>query len=37
MLGFIGDHFFYLPLAAAAVFMVLMISVSIEDALRGRG
>jgi hypothetical protein len=36
MLGFIGDHFFVLPLAAAALFMAVVGFVSIEDATRER-
>ena len=36
MLGFIGDHFIVLPIAAAALFMVVVSFVSIEDALRHR-
>ncbi len=34
MLGFFGDHFLIIPLAACAVFIVVMGFVSIEDALR---
>jgi len=34
MLGFIGDHFFVIPLAGAALFMIVVGFVSIEDALR---
>jgi hypothetical protein len=32
MLAFIGDHFFVLPLAAAALFMAVVSFVAIEDA-----
>lgn len=34
MLGFIGDHFFVLPIAAALLFMAVTSFVAIEDALR---
>ena len=33
MLSFIGDHFFYIPLGAAALFMAVVGYVSIENAL----
>ena len=36
MLGFFGDHFLYIPVAGALLFMVVMIGVSIEEAVRGR-
>ncbi len=32
MLAFIGDHFFVVPLAAAALFMAVVSFVAIEDA-----
>ncbi len=34
MIGFIGDHYLYLPVAAAALFMLVVSVVSIEDAFR---
>lgn len=34
MLGFIGDHFFVIPIAAAMLFMAVVTFVSIEDAMR---
>lgn len=36
MLGFFGDHFLYIPIAGAAVFMALMIGVTVEERLRSR-
>lgn len=35
MLGFIGDHYMVLPIAAALLFMAVVGWVSVEDALRG--
>ncbi len=34
MLGFIGNHFFVIPVAAAMLFMAVTTFVSIEDAMR---
>jgi len=34
MLGFLGDHYLILALAAAALFMAVVGFVSIEDAVR---
>jgi hypothetical protein len=34
MISFIGDHYLYLPVAAALVFMLVVSVVSIEDAFR---
>ena len=34
MLGFIGDHYIYLPIAGGLIFMVVMIALSIEEGLR---
>lgn len=36
MLGFIGDHFIVIPIGGAAIFMALMIGVTIEERLRNR-
>lgn len=36
MFGFLGEHYLFIPLAGAALFMVTMIGVSVEDALRRR-
>lgn len=34
MLGFLGDHYLVLPVAASLLFMAVVGFVSIEDALR---
>ncbi len=34
MISFIGDHFLYLPVLGAALFMLVVSVVSIEDAFR---
>lgn len=34
MLGFFGDHFLILPVAAALLFMAVVNFVAIEDAMR---
>jgi len=34
MLGFIGDHYFVIPIAAGIFFTAIISFVSIEDALR---
>ncbi len=36
MIGFIGNHYLVLPIAAAALFMAVVGFVSIEDMLRHR-
>ena len=36
MLTFIGDHYAWLAVGAAAWFMIVVISVSVEEAVRKR-
>ena len=36
MLEFFGDHFFFIPLGAAALFMAVVSFVSIESAFESR-